>query len=305
MIIDMHCDTILVAYRNHKTIEIQKFLEGNIKIQFFALFPGSIHYPNWYLHRVLDMLDFCWEQFEAQRTLIEVITSPADLSNCIEGKKIGALLAIEGGEVLEGNLRILRVLYRLGIRSLGLTWNHRNEIADGIAESQTGGGLTKFGRQVVKEMNRLGMIIDVSHLAEKGFWDVLELSDHPVIASHSNCRTIWNHPRNLSDEQIKGLAENKGIVGINFVPDFLGPAGAGLNDLLKHIDHICTLVGDDFLGFGSDFDGTDFFIPEIQDARHFPKIIETLQKWGYPEGSIRKICRENCLRVLKEVLNKT
>lgn len=302
MIIDMHCDTILAAYRAQKQIEIQKFKEGNIRIQFFALFPESIYRRFRCLHRILEMLDFFWEQLKNKRTLVEIITSQTSLSKCLASGKMGVLLAIEGGEVLEGNLRILRVLHRLGIRSLGLTWNERNELADGITENRTGGGLTNFGVQVIKEMNRLGMVIDVSHLAERGFWDVLELSTSPVIASHSNSRAIWNHPRNLSDEQIKGLAQKGGVIGLNFVPDFLGPPGAGLNDLLNHIDHICALVGDEYLGFGSDLDGTDSLIPEITDVTHFPRIIEALQKRGYSDTSIQKICGENCLRILKEVL---
>ncbi len=311
MLIDMHCDTILAVYRNqqpggiysHKGhLDLQRLLESGINIQFFALFPESIYRPGRSLHRVLEMLDFFWEQLEENFDLMDIIACKADLSKCLRTGKIGSLLAVEGGEVLEGELRILRVLYRLGIRSLGLTWNYRNEIADGVAENQTGGGLTKFGVQVIKEMNRLGMIIDVSHLAERGFWDVLELSNSPVIASHSNSRAVWNHPRNLSDEQIKGLAQNGGVVGINFVPDFLGPPGAGLDDLLKHIEHICTLVGDDFLGLGSDFDGTKTLISEIQDVTHLSRIVEALRKRGYPEESIRKISGENCLRVLTQVL---
>ena len=183
--------------------------ESGVKIQFFALFPGisSSLSP---LKQILILGDFFWEQYENNPEKIKLITSSSDLVEVMESNKLGALLTVEGGEVLEGELRILRILYRMGVRSLCLTWNNRNEIADGVAERDAR-GLTDFGREVVKEMNKLGMIIDVSHIAEKGFWDVLELSDAPVIASHSNSRAVWDHPRNLTDEQIKGIAQKNGI----------------------------------------------------------------------------------------------
>ncbi len=136
-------------------------------------------------------------------------------------------MTVEGGEPLEGEIRILRVLYRLGVRGLGLTWNNRNELADGVGEDRTGGGLTSLGRQVVQEMNRLGMFVDVSHLSEPGFWNVMELCTAPVIASHSNCSAVWNHPRNLTDRQIKAIAEHGGVIGVNLVPDFVGHPSAG------------------------------------------------------------------------------
>lgn len=309
ILIDMHCDTILKVYENqlkgssekYNHINPTKLHAAGIDIQFFAIFAHTLSAPT-FLHKVLKLIDFYYQYIEYNNTFFIPLISKKDIFKCLNNDKIGAFLTIEGGEVLEGDVQILRVLYHLGVRGLGLTWNHRNQIADGVEERQTGGGLTRFGREIVKEMNRLGMVIDVSHLSEKGFWDVLELSATPVIASHSNCSSIWNHPRNLTDEQIKGLAQKKGIIGLNFVPEFLGPPGANLNDLLKHIDHLCSLVGDDFLGFGSDFDGTDAIIPEIKDASYYPVIIEALYRLGYSDITIRKICGENCLRVLDSIL---
>jgi membrane dipeptidase len=167
---------------------------------------------------------------------------------------------------------------------------------------QTGGGLTLFGREVVKKMNKLGMIVDVSHIAEKGFWDVLELSEDPVIASHSNSQAVWEHPRNLTDEQIKGIAQKKGVIGLNFVADFLGEQGSGFDQLLRHIDHICDIVGDEYLGFGSDFDGTENLLAGIDDVTVYPELVSYLKKRNYKDATIRKICGENCLRVLNAVL---
>jgi membrane dipeptidase len=151
-------------------------------------------------------------------------------------------------------------------------------------------------------MNQLGMVVDVAHLAERGVRDVLELSQAPVIASHANCRTVWGQRRNLSDSLIKGIAETGGVIGVTFVPDFVGARGAGLDDLVRHIDHLCELVGDDYIGFGSDFDGTARMLEGIPDVSHYPVLIERLRSMGYTEQSISKICRDNCLRVLQRIL---
>jgi len=155
---------------------------------------------------------------------------------------------------------------------------------------------------VVQEMNRLGMIIDVSHLSESGFWDVMELSGAPVIASHSNCSAVWNHPRNLTDRQIKAIAEQQGVVGVNLVPQFVGPQGACAAALSEHIDHICELVGDEYVGFGTDFDGTEELICGIKDVTDFPVLVALLRDRGYGDDSVARICGRNCLRVLGSVL---
>lgn len=310
MIIDMHCDSVLEAFQGNRQLtdraqighfDFPRMQSAGVKIQFFALFPDitALLSP---LKQVLILGDYFWEQYEKSQKMMQIITSPQSLLQVLDSEKSGALLTVEGGEALEGELRLLRVLYRMGVRSLCLTWNNRNEIADGVGEMQTGGGLTLFGREVVREMNKIGMIIDVSHLAENGFWDVLELSQTPVIASHSNSQAVWDHPRNLTDEQIKGIAQNKGVIGLNFVADFLGERGCGLEQLWRHIDHICDLVGDDYLGFGSDFDGTDDLLAGIDDVTIYPELISYLKKKNYKDTTIRKICGENCLRVLNVVL---
>lgn len=310
MIVDMHCDALSAALRFKRSlavesqeghVDIPRLKKGGIGIQFFALF-GAEPYPYNALLHTLRQLDFFWEEYYKNQDIIEPILTVADIQKCIDSGKIGAFLVIEGGEALAGSIEVLRIFYRLGIRGICLTWNYRNEIADGVNEARTGGGLTVFGTEVVKEMNRLGMLIDVSHISIRGFWDVIEISDSPVVASHSNCRSVWDHPRNLTDEQIKAIAEKEGVIGLNFVPNFLGPPGAGLDFLLKHIDHICELVGDDYLGFGSDFDGIKSTIPEIPDASHYYALIDALQRHGFSDTTIRKICSENCLRLLKRVL---
>ncbi|MGI6406954.1 MAG: dipeptidase [Syntrophaceticus sp.] len=306
----MHCDSVLEAFQENRKMsdrsttghfDLPRMQEAGVKIQFFALFPGITASLS-PLKQALILGDYFWEQYEESQEIMQLITSHQSLLQLLDSKKCGALLTVEGGEVLEGDIRMLKVLYRMGVRSLCLTWNNRNEIADGVAEMQTGGGLTLFGREVVKKMNKLGMIVDVSHIAEKGFWDVLELSEDPVIASHSNSQAVWEHPRNLTDEQIKGIAQKKGVIGLNFVADFLGEQGSGFDQLLRHIDHICDIVGDEYLGFGSDFDGTENLLAGIDDVTVYPELVSYLKKRNYKDATIRKICGENCLRVLNAVL---
>ncbi len=310
MIVDLHCDTVLMAYRENCTLatmpsashfDLDKAQRAGVKIQFYALFPGISEFLS-PLKQSLILSDYFWKIYLENRDMMQLITSSESLLDVIKSEKSGALLTVEGGEVLEGNLWMLRVLYRLGVRSLCLTWNNRNEIADGVAEALTGGGLTTFGKEVVRQMNSMGMLIDVSHISENGFWDVLDVSDFPVIASHSNASAIYDHPRNLTDSQIKGIAQKGGVIGLNFVADFYGSSGKGLECLFSHIDHICGLVGEDYLAFGSDFDGTDNLLSGVKDVTIYPEIISYLRKKNYKETAIRKICSENILRVLNEIL---
>src|SRR5690606_36677401 len=151
----------------------------------------------------------------------------------------------EGGDLLCGSLEVLRCLRRLGVGVQGLTWNERNDLADGVVEAARAGGLTRFGRQVVAEMNRLGMAIDVSHLAEPGFWDVLDLPSQPVMASPSYARSVCDHVRNLTDDQIRALAANGGIMGLNFCPPILHPQRTDVDRLEDHALHVLKLVGPD------------------------------------------------------------
>ncbi|MDA0746481.1 MAG: membrane dipeptidase, partial [bacterium] len=167
------------------------------------------------------------------------------------------------------------------------------------AETRSRGGLTSFGVGLVEEMNLLGMLVDVSHISEHGFWDVMEVSAKPVIASHSNCKAVCDHPRNLNDKQIKALAENGGSMGVTFVPSFVDAEKPTLQRLLDHVDHAVQLVGADYVGIGSDFDGGGTL---VEDATVFPQITEGLAGRGYTEEDLRKILGGNHLRVLTEAI---
>jgi membrane dipeptidase len=191
------------------------------------------------------------------------------------------------------------MLHRVGVRSIGLTHNPRSWAADGNAEDRNGSGLTAFGVRLVEEMNRLGMLVDVSHINERGFWDVMEVTRRPVIASHSDCKAVCDHPRNLDDKQIVALANNGGVMGVTFVPGFIDAKAPTLERLLDHIDYAVQVAGADHVGIGSDFDGGG---TALKDATAFPRITEGLLKRGYSEGDVKKILGENHLRVLKAAI---
>jgi len=194
--------------------------------------------------------------------------------------------------------------HRLGIRAIGLTWNERNQIAEGVGDCRSGGGLTDFGVSVIKEMNRLGMIIDVSHISAPGFFDVLDLSEHPIIASHSNAQAVCGHIRNLSDQQIRALAARGGVMGINFAPEFLVDQGtASVEHVASHIDYIVQLLGNTkHIGLGGDFDGISRTPGELTDASGYPAITEALLRRGYNEQQLRDILGLNHLRVITNVM---
>jgi len=194
------------------------------------------------------------------------------------------------------------MLFRLGIRSLGLTWNHQNQLATGVGKGVQGEGLTTFGRQVVREMNNLGMVIDLAHINEAGFYDAVCESSEPVIVSHSNARALCDHPRNLSDEQLRKIKEADGVIGLNFYPEFVSAEKATISKLIDHFVHIAEVAGIDHLGIGSDFDGIDQVIPDLEDVTKVPRLIGELSKHGFSAADIEKITSKNFLRVLNKVL---
>ncbi|MEA1939493.1 MAG: dipeptidase [Candidatus Caldatribacteriota bacterium] len=313
MVFDGHCDTILeiinhgrsLGKRNSKShLDIPKLIEGGVNVQVFAIFIEDVYKPNGALKRTLQMFDSFYHELGKNQDKISLVTNYSQIEKANKAGKICAIISIEGGEALEGDLAVLRVLYRMGIRLITLTWNQRNQIADGVGEAQTNSGLTGFGLKVVKEMNKLGMLIDVSHLSEAGFWDVIKNSKTPIVASHSNCYALCSHPRNLKDTQIEALANKSGVIGVTFVPNFLTTEKRKTNveDILDNIDYLVKIGGMDCVGLGSDFDGTKTLPENLSGADKIPNITSGLIKRGYKEREIKKILGENFLRVLKEVV---
>jgi len=283
-------------------IDIPRLHEGGINCQVFAISSLRDRTPPFALRTALEQLDVFYSECEKHKSLITSVTSSQDIQEAINSGKVGALLSIEGGDILEGNLGILRIFYRLGVRMFGLVHSLRNLLADGVADHRTRGGLSELGVMVVEELNRLGVLIDVSHLNDAGFWDLVDISKQPFIASHSNCRAVCNHPRNLTDDQIRALADRGGVIGLNFATDFVHPTHATVERVIDHADHIISLVGPDHVGLGSDFDGIPDTPKGLEDVTRMINITKELVRREYSEENIRKILGENHLRALKAVV---
>ncbi|MCR4440891.1 MAG: dipeptidase [Peptococcaceae bacterium] len=309
-VVDGHCDTILELYKkkrcfwmenNKGHLDWPRLKKGKVNLQFLAFYIEPAYKPAGSLARVLELLAYFRSLQEENKERLEVVREKNDL------RRLGPdvtrfLLAIEGGEAIEGKPNILSILFELGFRCLTITWNQRNSLADGAWENESRGGLTRLGRDVVQEMNRLGMLIDVSHMAEAGFWDVMELSSKPVAATHSCCRALKDHPRNLSDKQLRALAENNGIIGINFFPGFLGDNNVGIEKVVEHLEHAAEVAGVDHVGLGSDFDGINKTPAGLANVACLPDLAERLFKKGWKEENIKKVMGGNFIRVLYEVL---
>jgi membrane dipeptidase len=283
-------------------VDLPRLMEGGIDCQLFAIYVEQAYTPEKALRRTMEMLDAFYQSLEENMDRLALALSHDDIIKASKEGKVAAVLSIEGGEAIEGSLSALRMLYRLGVRAMGLTHSPRNLLADGNRETRAKGGLTNLGVQVVEEMNKLGMIVDVSHLNEQGFWDVVQVCKGPLIASHSNVWSLCKVGRNLKDDQIRAIAEKRGVMGVNFVARFLEKEGkATIETLLDHIDYVANLIGPDHVGLGSDFDGGGR-LPELEDCSKMPNITRGLVKRGYSDEDIKKILGGNFLRVFKQVL---
>lgn len=298
--LDAHCDTIQkicdgnkCLKKNDLHIDLKRL--NNLKhIQVFAAF---IDKQNDYISpfkRANQLIDCYFEEIGKNDDVIAHTVNTAQAKECILNGKTAAFLSIEGGEALEGNIDNLDYFRKRGVRILTLTWNYDNELC-------TQAGLTGFGKEVVKKMNELGMLIDVSHLPEKGFWDVAEVSSAPFCASHSNAFYVKNHKRNLTDEQIKKIIEKEGCIGINLYTEFLSDGICTTEDVFKHIDHILELGGENALGLGCDFDGMDSLPDGISGIENILYLIELMEKNHYPSKIIDKIMSTNFLTLFNKV----
>ncbi|MDE3001094.1 MAG: dipeptidase [Gemmatimonadota bacterium] len=278
-------------------IDFPKMRTGGLDAAFFAV-DVTLAVKN-HLTYALDAMGYFDSELEAHSDDVALAKSGSDIVRAKQDGKLAVILAIENSDGVEGSVNVLRMLHRVGVRSIGLTHDVSSLAADGNAEARSRGGLTRFGVRLVEEMNNLGMLVDVSHISETGFWDVMDVSRKPVIASHSNCKALCDHPRNLSNEQIRSLAKNGGSMGVTFVPRFVDKTAPSFTRLLDHVDHAVQLAGADHVGIGSDFDGGGTL---MKDATSFPRITEGLLARGYTEADVRKILGGNHLRVLKEAI---
>ncbi|RED30658.1 dipeptidase [Paenibacillus sp. VMFN-D1] len=296
-IFDAHCD-VLSKLLEHPQLDfaheqdlldvtLERMQKSGIRFQNFAVYlpekyAGEFRY-------VLESIDLFHERVLASGP-IHFIRSKEDLEYAEKNGLTGALLSLEGVDALQGNLAYVRILHHLGVRSIGITWNYANWAADGVMESRRA-GLTEKGRQLIQECNRLGMILDVSHLSEKAFWELASLSAKPLVASHSNAGKICPRRRNLSDEQIGSIIRADGVIGVTFVPPFVhAEEPVTMDRLLAHIDHICSLGGRRHIGLGSDFDGIREKIIGLEHAGKYHDLVNLLQKHYSEEDVEGFIC---------------
>lgn len=239
---------------------------------------------------------------------VRVVRTAAEIEDCIAGGTFAALMHIEGAEAIDANFYALESFYSAGLRSLGFVWSRPNAFGEGVPfrfphSPDTGPGLTSAGKELVRACNRLGVMIDLSHLNEQGFWDVAAISDKPLVATHSNAHAVTPTTRNLTDRQLDAIRDSDGMVGVNFAVYFLRPDGGGdantpLDMVVRHFDHLVERVGIDRVGFGSDFDGAT--VPaDIGDASGLPRLISALRSAGYDDAALRKLAHENWIRVLR------
>lgn len=313
-ICDCHCDTLTELYKknvglyeNEQHLDMKRMLALGGGLQFCAIYVPTPEFRYGgglrYTMKLLDTYIQEHKKMQAMGLDILQVRTKADVRDVLN-HQAATLLAIEEGGALDGSLEALRVLYELGLRAMTLTWSNRNDIADGVNEEGSGGGLTVFGRQVVAEMNRLGILVDVSHIAPAGFWDVIEASTKPIIATHSNAKALCPHPRNLDDKQILALNENDGLIGITFAGQFLENDynDACIESVYRHIDYMLNLMGnDDHVGFGSDFDGISHPPYNIQGVQDYKPLIEYLST-KYSDETIAKLTHKNVLNLLEKVL---
>jgi len=333
-VVEGHSDLMIDIYRRHQRGERAVFLnnyanelrKGGVNVIILSTGGDSgaqnvgSDDPLW---MTLKRIQAVSRENDESGEVVSLCTSIRDMKKALADKKIAMFMMIEGGRPLRDDLAMVELYYRLGIRSIQITWNGRNLLGDGCGERETNGRVTRFGKSVVKEMNRLGMVVDVSHASDSTFYSVADTSDSPIIASHANARAVCAHVRNLTDEQIKILAEKNGVMGICYYPAFIDPEKASLERLLDHVDHIADLVGVNTISLGPDFidyaldiiftnlkfagQGTDYgseyLLPdEIKDVTTLPNLTRGLLRRGYSEEDIGKILGNNLIRVYKQVV---
>jgi membrane dipeptidase len=310
-VIDGHVDTFLkIIEQNRKFSERSKIghcdlvrmREGNVQAALFAIESGYT------MESLIKNIDIWFKVVSNSANGVIQIKSTDDFNKIKDSGKIGAILHYEGATGIDDDLMLLRLGYHLGLRSMGLTWSNVNKFGTGVrvtTRHQRKTGLTDMGRDLVRKAQVLGITIDVSHLNDQSFWELYEITEKPIIATHSNARSVCNHPRNLTDDQIKAINEKHGTIGINFCINFLDPErpkdeniDLGLDVIQKHIDHIVNIADINTVAVGSDFDGAT--VPTcVRDCTKFPALWDYLLENGYSNQDLKKVTHENLLRVFK------
>ncbi len=305
-VVDLHNDVILEVQAHKRDIatrspvghsDLPRLREGGVDVQVFALFVHPKEAERGYA-RVTELLDAFDRLAAAHSGMLGLATSVAEIARLEATGRLAVVLAVENASALDGNPDRVEILYRRGVRMMGLTWNNSNGLADGTMEMHHG-GLTALGRQVLARMQKLGMVVDVSHLSEQSFWNVLDATRGPIVATHSNAAGLTPHPRNLTDEQLRAVARRGGVVGVNFYPTFTG--GASLARILDHLEYLMNVMGADHVALGSDFDGFTGRVNDLEDVSRLPSLTAGLLARGYDAQAVKKILGGNALRVFRDM----
>ncbi|MGN1203495.1 MAG: dipeptidase [Lachnospiraceae bacterium] len=346
-VVDMHCDTIarLLAdkragkesslYQNDGHVDLTKMKQSGYMLQNFALFVKLADAKDpW--EEVQKLRDVYEEELAKNREILAPVYTHEDIEKNAKNGKMSAMLTVEEGGVCKGDIEKLEELYRQGVRMMTLSWNYPNGLCHPNLDADSGSrihgkmkglepkaadellqeylntpdtenGLTDKGMEFVERMQEMGMIVDVSHMSDAGFFDVVRLAKKPFVASHSNARAVCPCVRNLTDEMIRALALKGGVSGLNFCADFLTPCQAGVPNpgtieaIVRHAAHMVRIGGEECVGLGSDFDGIDTHA-ELPGAHTMSRLWEALKKGGFTERQLDKIFTDNVLRVYRETL---
>ena len=299
----------------------EKLQQVGMKVQVMAIYVEERYKPHQALEMALRQIEALLDDLDESKEFI-LIKNQLDLNNVISGNQIGVLLDMEGAEPIEGGIELLHLFYRLGVRMIGFTWNQRNMLANGINEEDLNGGLTEYGKEVLKECDRLGMMIDVSHLNRAGLKDILKYSNGNVLASHASSRTMYDIQRNINDDDIKEIAARDGIIGIPAFPHILSETLPDVDTVIDHISHLLKIAGNKHVGIGADFIdifvdminkgrmGKEWILPKEEETVGFssvkdlPNLFNAMEKKGFSTELISDVAGENFLNFFKRALPK-
>jgi membrane dipeptidase len=310
------------VYDSLQSYWLPRFREGGVALVVAPVWISSLFVPEGALRRAVQVVDGLLSEIEACSDQIALVTTFEDIEQARGQQKVAVMLAFEGAEPLGHDLAALRLFHAVGLRMLSLVWSRRNAFGDGAWENDTGGGLTRLGRSAVAELDRLRIVVDVSHASDRTARDILEVARGPVVASHSNARALRKHPRNMPDELIRAVADKDGVVGVTAVPGFISDQPATIENWVDHLEHVISVAGIEHVGIGADFihhveeiggvlemagwapDWGERLPPfeGMLSPEDLPALTAELCRRGYSEADMRRIYHENYFRVFRAVL---
>ena len=298
---DVEADVHDLRQRTSFHTDIERLRSGMVGAQFWSVYIPFEATEEGAAKVQLEQIDIAHQIIDKYPDVFELALDASDIQRVFGNQKIASMLGIEGGHAIENSLGALRAFHRMGVRYMTLTHNGTLDWADAANDEQRHGGLTYFGQEVVREMNRMGMLVDLSHTSPSTMNDALDVSEAPVIWSHASANGIREHPRNVPDQVLRRLPDNGGVVMVTFVPSFVSENDeATLSDVADHIDHVTATAGIDHVGVGSDFDGIDSTPIGLEDVSTYPSLFAELSRSGWIEQDLRKLAGENLLRVMRE-----